>query len=134
MRPVTRPTIRSRATATRDASLRRWAVSVACVSAGLLGLAAAPALASTYTMTDLGTLGGLDSSGNAINDLGEVVGTSNTSNKGSSPFTDQNGVMTAINTGDQPRSTPPARSPATRRCAPRRSARSPSLRRAGSAC
>jgi uncharacterized membrane protein len=29
---------------------------------------------SNGTMTDLGTLGGLDSQGNAINDLGEVVG------------------------------------------------------------
>jgi probable HAF family extracellular repeat protein len=54
---------------------------------------------SNGTMTDLGTLGGLDSSGNAINDLGEVVGSSNASS-GSSAFADQNGVMTAINTGD----------------------------------
>jgi probable HAF family extracellular repeat protein len=49
-------------------------------------------------MTDLGTLGGLDSQGNAINDLGEVAGSSHTAT-GSSAFTDQNGVMTAINTG-----------------------------------
>ncbi len=51
-------------------------------------------------MTDLGTLGGLDSSGNAINDLGEVVGTSNTTNNGSSAFADQNTVVTAIGPGD----------------------------------
>jgi len=50
-------------------------------------------------MTDLGSLGGLDSEGTAINDLGEVVGTSSTSN-GTGAFTDQNGVMTAIATGD----------------------------------
>jgi probable HAF family extracellular repeat protein len=51
-------------------------------------------------MTDLGTLGGRDSKGNAINDSGVVVGTANTAT-GSSAFTDQNGaVMTAINTGD----------------------------------
>jgi probable HAF family extracellular repeat protein len=57
---------------------------------------------SKGTMTDLGTLGGLDSKGNAINDLGEVVGTSNTSttSTGSSAFADQNGVMTAIDPGD----------------------------------
>jgi probable HAF family extracellular repeat protein len=54
---------------------------------------------SNGTMTDLGTLGGRDSRGNAINDLGEVVGTADTAN-GSSAFTDQNAVMTAINTGD----------------------------------
>lgn len=50
-------------------------------------------------MTDLGTLGGLDSEGNAVNDLGEVVGTTGTSN-GTEAFTDQSGVMTAINSGD----------------------------------
>jgi len=51
-------------------------------------------------MTDLGTLGGLDSRGNAINNLGEVVGTSALAT-GSSAFTDQGGAaMTAINTGD----------------------------------
>jgi probable HAF family extracellular repeat protein len=54
---------------------------------------------SNGTLTDLGTLGGLDSSGSAINDLGEVVGTSDTS-IGSSAFTDQSGTMTAINTGN----------------------------------
>jgi len=55
------------------------------------------------TMTDLGTLGGLDSAGNAINDLGEVVGTSGTTTGSlveSTAFADQNGVMTAINSGD----------------------------------
>jgi probable HAF family extracellular repeat protein len=55
---------------------------------------------SKGTMTDLGSLGGIDSQGNAINDSGEVVGTSNTSNGGSSAFADQNGVMTAIDPGD----------------------------------
>jgi probable HAF family extracellular repeat protein len=50
-------------------------------------------------MTDLGTLGGLDSGGNAINDSGEVVGTSNTSNGGRSAFADRNGAMTAIDSG-----------------------------------
>jgi probable HAF family extracellular repeat protein len=159
MPQITRPTIRSASRPTRRASTTRRAVSLACMSAGLLGVAAAPALASTFTMTDLGslgygttygtainasgqitgesylgtevqvpcatrhdkppcfthpghgflwsngamtdlgTLGGLDSGGNAINDLGEVVGTSNTSNA-TSAFTDQKGVMTAINSGD----------------------------------
>jgi probable HAF family extracellular repeat protein len=137
---------------------RAWVGLTACASVALLAVAAAPALASSYTvtalgslgfgttiatginvhgqitgksylatevpirctdrrlkacfthpyhaflwtngtMTDLGTLGGLDSSGNAINDSGEVAGLSATAN-GSSAFTDQGGVMTAINTGD----------------------------------
>jgi probable HAF family extracellular repeat protein len=54
------------------------------------------------TMSDLGTLGGLDSQGNAINDLGGVVGLSYTSTTSSarSAFADQNRVMTAINSGD----------------------------------
>jgi len=57
-------------------------------------------LYSGGVMTDLGTLGGLDSRGNAINNLGEVVGTSALAT-GSSAFTDQGGAaMTAINTGD----------------------------------
>jgi probable HAF family extracellular repeat protein len=50
-------------------------------------------------MTDVGALGGLNSQGNAINDLGEVVGTSAAAT-GSSAFTYQSGKMTAVNTGD----------------------------------
>jgi uncharacterized membrane protein len=47
------------------------------------------------TMTDLGTLGGTYSKGNAINDLGEVVCTTSTTN-GSSAFADQNGKTTVL--------------------------------------
>jgi probable HAF family extracellular repeat protein len=158
MRPIRRPTIRSRP-AEGCGPLRGWVVLATVASAGILAATAAPALASTYTvtdlgslgfgttvatginaggqitgesylgtevqtkcptpkhkppcfthpghaflwnketMTDLGTLGGLDSQGNAISDSGEVVGTSGTAT-GSSAFTDQSGIMTAINTGD----------------------------------
>jgi probable HAF family extracellular repeat protein len=57
---------------------------------------------SNGKMTDLGTLGGLDSQGNAINDHGEVVGLSDTSTTSTArgAFADQNGVMTEINSGD----------------------------------
>ena len=158
MYPISGPTIRSRPLL-EHISTRRWTALAACLTAGILAATAAPALASTYTMTDLGslgygttvatginasgqitgesylgtevqtkcptpkhkppcfthpghaflwsngtmtdlgTLGGLDSQGNAINDSGEVVGTSGAAT-GSSAFTDKNGIMTAINTGD----------------------------------
>jgi uncharacterized membrane protein len=52
----------------------RRAVLTACVSAGLLGCAAAPALATTYTITDLGSLGLGVSRGFGINAGAQVAG------------------------------------------------------------
>jgi probable HAF family extracellular repeat protein len=76
MRQARRPTSGSASTVRGHASLRRRAVSVACVSAGLLCLAAAPALASTYTVTDLGSLGYGTTFATAINAHGQITGES----------------------------------------------------------
>jgi uncharacterized membrane protein len=46
------------------------------VSAGLLGSAAAPALASTYSVTDLGSLGYGTTVATAINAAGQITGES----------------------------------------------------------
>ena len=52
----------------------------------------------TYTILDLGTLGGLTSIPGGINDLGDAVGNSTTSNNLGHAFLYQNGVMTDIGT------------------------------------
>ena len=58
-----------------------WFAFSACAASSLIGAAAvtaAPAAASTYTMTDLGSLGYGVSRGFGINASGEVVGVSYT--------------------------------------------------------
>jgi probable HAF family extracellular repeat protein len=49
-----------------------------------------------YSITDLGTLGGSDSSANAINASGQVVGTADNASGVSEAFIDTDGVMTNL--------------------------------------
>jgi probable HAF family extracellular repeat protein len=62
----------------RVASLAAFA---ACVCGVLLWVSAAPAAASTYTMTDLGSLGGGLTSAYGINNNGQITGVSETTKK-----------------------------------------------------
>ena len=55
---------------------------------------------TTGTMTDLGTLGGTLSEAYGINDNGQVVGWSLTSNGSGRAFLDSNGTMTDLGTVD----------------------------------
>jgi probable HAF family extracellular repeat protein len=56
-----------------------------------------------YTVTDLGTLGGSTSGANAVNNLGQVVGSSNIAGDShADPFLYSNGVMTDVWAGGTP--------------------------------
>jgi probable HAF family extracellular repeat protein len=66
--------------------------AIACI-APLLAFAAH---AQQYTVTDLGTLGGASSSGVALNNNGQVIGTSTTSSGATDAFLYSNGTMTDI--------------------------------------
>lgn len=80
--------------------LRRCAVL--CLQVFALGVAMAqqpPTDASTiYTITDLGTLGGLGSEGRALNNQGQVVGDAPVEDGNSHAFLWQNGKMTDLGT------------------------------------
>jgi probable HAF family extracellular repeat protein len=52
------------------------ALVAACAAVGIAGVAVAPALASTYSITDLGNLGYPTARGAGINESGQVAGTS----------------------------------------------------------
>src|SRR4051812_43738035 len=54
--------------------------------------------AVTYTITDLGTLGGASSSASALNDQGQVVGTSLTASGQAHAFLYSGGVMADLGT------------------------------------
>ena len=82
---------------------RVWLVmsAVAVVAAGVLGVSgaggAAGSMQARWVVTDLGTLGGKESSAAAINDRGQVVGQSDTKTKGVwHAFLWQNGKMTDL--------------------------------------
>ena len=76
---------------------RLFRVMVA-VNLGIAGLViASPAAASTeYTVTDLGTLGGIGSTAAGVNESGDVAGTSNTSWGEPHGFRWRDGVMAGI--------------------------------------
>jgi probable HAF family extracellular repeat protein len=63
---------------TRSTRLARklGALIAAVVAVGLMGVVAGPALATTYSVTDLGSLGGGGTEGRAINASGQVTGSS----------------------------------------------------------
>ena len=75
MYAITRPTIRSRPRRER-ASMRGWIVLAACLAAGILASTAAPALASSYTATGLGSLGFGTTIATGINASGQITGES----------------------------------------------------------
>jgi probable HAF family extracellular repeat protein len=81
------------------ARVRRF-IAVAIGSSGMLAcLALSPvANAQQYTLTDLGTLGGLESWGTGINANGQVVGYSYVSGTHSHAFLYSNGMMTDLGT------------------------------------
>ena len=56
------------------------------------------ALAASYTITDLGTLGGSSSAGSAINNAGEVTGWSYDASGSTRAFVYRNGIMTDLGT------------------------------------
>src|SRR5690242_5408707 len=70
----------------------------------LAGIDVAPLFGSSWTLIDLGTLGGSETFADSINDLGQVVGTSRLVNDDDShAFFYANGVMqdiSPINSGD----------------------------------
>ena len=66
--------------------------------AGLLSIAVGNASAIEYTLTDLGTLGGLTSSAYGINDDGQVVGDSYTSGGYDHAFLYSGGTMHDLGT------------------------------------
>ncbi len=76
--------------------MRAWGIEVAIVAAIL---AAAPsAHAQQYTIVDLGTLGGTNSIGYAVNNKGQVAGDSYLSNGRTRAFLYANGIMTNLGT------------------------------------
>src|SRR5262245_36870048 len=60
--------------------------------------APAPAITASYVVTNLGTLGGPSSTPTAINDVGQVVGSSETSDGATHAFLWQNGALTDLGT------------------------------------
>lgn len=70
----------------------------ALVAAILLGMAAGNLYANTYTITDLGTLGGSSSSAYGINNSGQVVGQSRNSSGAQRAFLYSGGGMTDLGT------------------------------------
>jgi probable HAF family extracellular repeat protein len=60
----------------RPPACKLWALIATSAALGLIAATAAPALASTYSITDLGNLGYPTARGSAINEGGQVAGTS----------------------------------------------------------
>src|SRR5438093_3214042 len=64
-----------------------------------LALAGLPAMAQTYTVVDLGTLGGSGSQAYGINGAGQIVGDATTGSGSSHAFLYEGGRMSDLNTG-----------------------------------
>jgi probable HAF family extracellular repeat protein len=86
------------------ARLRPLAAAVGLALASLLAPAGAATVVAHWTVTDLGTLGGSQSFGYAINADGQVTGYSTTTAGATHAFLYSNGSMTDLNTLGGPRS------------------------------
>jgi len=77
--------------------LLRLLIAVNLVLGGGLIVGSPVAAADAYTIVDLGTLGGAGSGASAVNEAGDVAGTSNTSSGEPLGYRWRDGIMTSIN-------------------------------------
>ena len=98
---VPRPAGGLRASVTRQVSLAVILLASAFPAALIAGTEPVAAATQAYTVTDLGTLGGTYTVANAINDAGQVVGSSGTTSGTEDGFVWQNGTMTDLTLGGQ---------------------------------
>ncbi|PSB03556.1 HAF repeat-containing PEP-CTERM protein [Merismopedia glauca] len=76
--------------------VQRWSLGVAVIGTIGVGSICSAQAFNLYTMTDLGTLGGDFSEANDINEVGQIVGRSNTTDGKQRGFVWQNGTMTDL--------------------------------------
>src|SRR4029077_5202320 len=85
-------------TTKRSSPMKQFATLTAFATLALTSLANLPTAAQSYYITDLGTLGGASSYARGINDLGHVVGYSETAGAQIHGFIWQNGWMSDLGT------------------------------------